>query len=123
MEKKKEIPEGTFVIPKELFLKCIKEAVTSLKQEVADARKKYGKSYNKNNDYEECLRHFNMKDADKVLEEYELIFNKKSSQPSVVRRVIAQVGDIARRHAAAEYMAKEGLVIKEGKIMKREDLN
>jgi len=64
------------------------------------------------------MRNFPMKDAERVFEEYELIYKKQSNQPSTVRRVIREIGDIARRAAIEKVMKKEGIEFKDGKFVR-----
>lgn len=95
------------VIPREYFIDGIKEAKSQIWKMEAAAKLKYGQRYNWKNSFEECERRFGFSDNEKILNEYELICNKQSKQPAVIRRVIEQMGDSACRYALNRYQEEQ----------------
>jgi hypothetical protein len=74
------------------------------------ARVKYGNRYNEKNDYEEFGRRFGYNEPETIWKEYNLVFNKTSNQPAVIRNVLRLLGDMARYYAISrmrEEMNKE----------------
>jgi len=120
MKETNENENRTLKIPHEMMVECTKEALKNFRQEIKDAKRKFGARYNRNNIFEICMRNFPMDDEEKVFQEYELIFRKQSRQPSSVRQVIRQIGDIARREALIRYMKQENLEFKDGKFVKKQ---
>lgn len=105
MEQENKQPQTVgFVIPREYLLKGIAEAVKEKQKMLERAREKYKERYNWKNDFEECIRRFGFKDHEKLLKEYELIWQKMSNQPSIIRSVIRQIGDRARELAINKYI-------------------
>lgn len=94
-------------IPREYVLEGIKDVLETMYKMLDDAKKKYGDSYNRKNEYEECLRRFDLDDTEATLKEYELIMTKKSKQPSVIRGVIKQIGDNAFRYAIKKHLTEQ----------------
>ena len=85
-------------IPRERVLEGIKEAVKEMLKMMREAKAKYGIHYNTKNEYEVFCRRFNTNDAEKILQEFDLIRAKQSQQPSVIRSVIKQLGENAFRY-------------------------
>ena len=85
-------------IPRERVLEGIKEAVKEMLKMMREAKAKYGIHYNTKNEYEVFCRRFNTNDAEKILQEFDLIRAKQSQQPSVIRGVIKQLGENAFRY-------------------------
>ena len=110
-EQKPQNPEGELVqIPHEYLIEGVKKAVDETKAKMAEARAKYGSSYNKKNDYEEFGRRFGWNDPEVIWTEFDRVWNKQSNQPAVIRKVLRVIGDSARYHAIArlrEDMKKE----------------
>lgn len=107
MEKEKKQSDGSMHIPREYFLEGMKDSVKKVRKMMADARERYGSRYNPKNDYEEFSRRFGMTDTEKILSEYELLLNKKSNEPAVIRRVLQQMGDNACMVAVCRYKQEE----------------
>ena len=99
--------DKTVSIPREHVLEGIKDVVASMHKMLGEAREKYGYRYNKKNEYEECLRRFDLDDTEATLKEYDLIMAKQSKQPSVVRGVIKQIGENAFRYAINKYLSEQ----------------
>lgn len=100
-------------VSRERVLEGIKEAVKQMLKMMRDAKAKYGIHYNTKNEYEVFCRRFDTNDAEKILQEFDLIRAKQSQQPSVIRGVIKQLGENAFRYC---YMMWR----KEQKEMKKE---
>ena len=99
-ETKQQAPEAQMVkIPHEYLIEGVKQAVEELKKKIAQARKKYGNRYNWKNVYEEFGRRFGYNDPERIWEEFHLISNKQSKQPSTIREVIKLIGEMARYSA------------------------
>lgn len=102
MAKKKQeakAPDKQMVeIPRERVLEGIKEAVKEMLKMMREAKAKYGIHYNTKNEYEVFCRRFDTNDAEKILQEFDLIRAKQSQQPSVIRGVIKQLGENAFRY-------------------------
>lgn len=96
--------EGTVPIPREYVLEGVKSTLASMHKMLDDAKRKYGDRYNRKNEYEQCLRRFNLDNPEDTLKEYDLIMSKQSKQPSSVRWVIRQIGDNAFRYAINKYL-------------------
>ena len=96
--------EGSVSIPREYVLEGVKDVLASMHKMLADAKEKYGYRYNRKNEYEECLRRFNLDNPEDTLKEYDLIMAKQSKEPSSVRGVIRQIGDNAFRYAIKKYL-------------------
>lgn len=99
--------DKTVSIPREHVLEGIKDVVASMYKMLDEAQGKYGDRYNKKNEYEECLRRFDLDDTEATLKEYDLIMAKQSKQPSVVRGVIKQIGENAFRYAIIKYLNEQ----------------
>ena len=99
--------DKTVSIKREFVLEGIKDAVASMHKMLGEARGKYGDRYNRKNEYEECLRRFDLDDTEATLKEYDLIMAKQSKQPSVVRGVIKQIGENAFRYAIKKYLSDQ----------------
>ena len=106
-------------IPRELVLAGVGESVKAMNEMLEGARTKYGPTYNNNNEYEVATRHFNFKDSEAVLREYDLIREKRSAQPASVRRVIQQIGDNALRYGYVQVMKQQEAEKKEEEIGKK----
>lgn len=100
--------DKTVSIPREYVLEGIKDVVASMHKMLGEAREKYGDRYNKKNEYEECIRRFDLDDTEATLKEYDLIMAKQSKQPSVVRGVIKQIGENAFHYAIIKYLRETG---------------
>lgn len=99
--------DKTVSIPREHVLEGIKDVVASMHKMLGEAREKYGDRYNKKNEYEECLRRFDLDDTEATLKEYDLIMAKQSKQPSIVRGIIKQIGENAFRYAINKYLREQ----------------
>lgn len=99
--------DNTVPIPREYVLEGIKDVLETMYKMLDDAKKKYGDSYNRKNEYEECRRKFDLDDTEATLKEYELIMTKQSKQPSVIRGVIKQIGDNAFRYAIKKHLSEQ----------------
>ena len=103
-----KLPEGKLVkIPQEYLIEGVRQAVADIKLKMLEARRKYGSQYNRKNPYEEFGRRFGFNDPEKIWSEFELVFEKKSRQPSEIRKVIELIGDQARLHAAQKLFAEQ----------------
>ena len=85
-------------VPRERVLEGIKEAVKQMLKMMRDAKAKYGIHYNTKNEYEVFCRRFGTNDAEKILQEFDLIRAKQSNQPAVIRKVIKELGENAFRY-------------------------
>ena len=85
-------------VPRERVLEGIKEAVKQMLKMMRDARVKYGIHYNTKNEYEVFCRRFGTNDAEKILQEFDLIRAKQSNQPAVIRKVIKELGENTFRY-------------------------
>lgn len=85
-------------VSRERVLEGIKEAVKQMLKMMRDAKAKHGIHYNTKNDYEVFCRRFGTNDAEKILQEFDLIRAKQSQQPAVIRNVIKQLGENAFRY-------------------------
>lgn len=93
-------PEGEMVeIPHEYLIEGIKRASSEIQEKMNKARIKYGSRYNSKNDYEEFGRRFGYNDPEKIWSEYDLVWNKQSTQPAVIRKIAKLLGDMARYYA------------------------
>ena len=99
--------EAAVVLPQEYLIEGVKQSVEQIRMEMAAARKKYGDRYNTKNIYEEFGRRFGFNDPEKIWKEFELVFEKRSNQPSQIRKVIERIGDQARFIASHRYMAEQ----------------
>ena len=95
------------LLPHEYLIEGVRKSVSELQRQMAEERKKYGGSYNWKNIYEEFGRRFGFNDPEKIWSEFELVFEKKSRQPSEIRKVIELIGDQARLHAAQKLFAEQ----------------
>ena len=80
-------------IPNVTFDELVVEVEKSLKdmhKELRRQRKKYGAEYNYKNNYEQLNRRFG-EDPRKLIDEYNLILDKKSKQPFAVREPIKAI--------------------------------
>lgn len=101
-ENKPQNPEGEMVkIPYEYLIEGVKQAVDETKANMAEARAKYGSSYNKKNDYEEFGRRFGWNDPEAIWQEFDRVWNGQSKEPAVIRNVIQVLGNQARYYAIA----------------------
>lgn len=101
-ENKPQNPEGVLVqIPHEYLIDGVKQAVQEIKQKMAAASAKYGNQYNQKNDYEEFGRMFGYNDPEAIWTEFDRVWNKQSTQPAVIRKVLRVIGDSARCYAIA----------------------
>ena len=101
MSEEKKIPEGMMEIPHDYLIEGIKNVVANIKKLMDDKRREYGRGYNRKNDYEEFGRRFGYDDPERIWREYDLIWNKQSTQPAIIRSVIRIIGDNARHQAIA----------------------
>lgn len=101
MSEEKKIPEGMMEIPHDYLIEGIKNVVANIKKLMDDKRREYGRGYNRKNDYEEFGRRFGYNDPERIWREYDLIWNKQSTQPAIIRGVIRIIGDNARHQAIA----------------------
>lgn len=99
--------DGSILIPREYVLEGVKDVLASMHKMLDDAKRKYGHRYNWKNEYEECLRRFNLDNPEDTLKEYDLIMAKQSKQPSTVRGVIRQIGENAFRYAIKKYLNEQ----------------
>ena len=100
--KPQQAPQGEMVkIPHEYLIDGVKQAVDEAKAKMAEARAKYGSSYNKKNDYEEFGRRFGWNDPEAIWQEFDRVWNRQSTQPAVIRKVLRVIGDSARYYAVA----------------------
>ena len=80
-------------IPNVTFDELVVEVEKSLKdmhKELCRQRNKYGAQYNYKNNYEQLNRRFG-EDPLKLIDEYNLILDKKSNQPAAVREPIEAI--------------------------------
>ena len=80
-------------IPNVTFDELVVEVEKSLKdmhKELRRQRNKYGEQYNYKNNYEQLNRRFG-EDPRKLIDEYNLILDKKSNQPAAVREPIKAI--------------------------------
>ena len=80
-------------IPNVTFDELVVEVEKSLKdmhKELRRQRNKYGAQYNYKNNYEQLNRRFG-EDPRKLIDEYNLILDKKSKQPAAVREPIEAI--------------------------------
>ena len=95
-------------IPNVTFDELVVEVEKSLKdmhKELRRQRNKYGSEYNFKNNYEQLNRRFG-EDPHKLIDEYNLILDKKSNQPVAVREPIkAIVATAINRLIAAKMKA------------------
>lgn len=95
-------------IPNVTFDELVVEVEKSLKdmhKELRRQRNKYGAEYNYKNNYEQLNRRFG-EDPRKLIDEYNLILDKKSNQPVAVREPIkAIVATAINRLIAAKMKA------------------
>lgn len=95
-----KLPEGKLVkIPQEYLIEGVRQAVADIKLKMLEARRKYGSQYNRKNPYEEFGRRFGYDNPVKIWEEYDLIWTRQSTQPSIIRKVAKLLGDQARIYA------------------------
>ena len=99
--------EDVMELPMEYVLEGMKGALDAMHRMLRKAKTEYGSRYNWKNDYEELLRRYKCEDADTILKEYDLMREKKSKQPAIIRRVIQQLGDNAIRHAYRRQLAEQ----------------
>lgn len=99
--------EGSVSIPREYVLEGVKYVLASMHKMLDDARRKYGDRYNRKNEYEECLRRFDLDNPENTLKEYDLIMAKQSKQPSSVRGVIRQIGENSFRYAIKKHLSEQ----------------
>lgn len=103
-----QMPEGVIILPKEYVLEGMENAMKEMHRMMSEARVKYGNRYNEKNEYEEFCRRFpGADDAERVLAEFEMVFDKKSSQPAGIRGTIKQLGDNARRYAYVKWLQEQ----------------
>ena len=111
MAKKKQeakAPDKQMVeISRERVLEGIKEAVKEMLKMMREAKAKYGIHYNTKNEYEVFCRRFDTNDAEKILQEFDLIRAKQSQQPSVIRSVIKQLGENAFRYCYMKWREEQ----------------
>ena len=101
-ENKPQNPQGEMVkIPHEYLIEGVRKAVDETMTKMAEARAKYGSSYNKKNDYEEFGRRFGWDDPEAIWAEFDRVWNRQSTQPAVIRKVLRVIGDSARYYAIA----------------------
>ena len=94
-------------IPREYVLDGIEQSVKEMHRMMTEAKKKYGARYNTKNEYEVCLRRYNLDDYEATLKEYDLIMAKQSKQPASIRNVIKQHGDNAMRYGIRKYLLEQ----------------
>ena len=100
-------------VSRERVLEGIKEAVKQMLKMMRDARAKHGIHYNTKNDYEVFCRRFGTNDAEKILQEFDLIRAKQSNQPAVIRGVIKQLGENAFRYCYMMWLKEQQEMTKE----------
>ena len=97
-------------IPNVTFYELVVEVEKSLEdmhKELRRQRNKYGAQYNQKNNYEQLNRRFG-EDPLKLIDEYNLILDKKSKQPAAVREPIeAIVATAINRLIAAKMQEAE----------------
>ena len=106
-QENKQQQEGTVSIPREYVLEGIEQSVKEMHRMMDEARKKYGARYNEKNEYEVCLRRYNLDDYEATLKEYDLIMAKQSKLPASIRNVIKQHGDNAMRYGIRKYLQEQ----------------
>ena len=102
-------------VSRERVLEGIKEAVKQMLKMMRDAKAKHGIHYNTKNDYEVFCRRFGTNDAEKILQEFDLIRAKQSQQPSVIRNVIKQLRENAFRYCYMMWAKEQQEMKKEQK--------
>jgi hypothetical protein len=101
-QKPQQAPQGEMVkIPHEYLIEGVKQAVQEIEQKMAAARLKYLNRYNEKNDNEEFGRRFGYSDHEKIWTEFDRVWNRQSTQPAVIRKVLRVIGDSARYYAIA----------------------
>lgn len=105
MEQNQEEKQEYIVLPREYMIEGIVNATKEMHRMLQETRAEVGKLYNEMNEYEQCMRRFDVDDPEKVLAEYEKIFEKRSTLPSVIRGVLQQLGDNARNFATQKFLA------------------
>lgn len=105
--KQQQQTDGSVSIPREYVLEGIGQSVKEMHRMLTEAKKKYGASYNRKNEYEVCLRRYNLDDYEATLKEYDLIMAKQSKQPANIRNVIKQHGDNAMRYGIRKYLLEQ----------------
>lgn len=102
-------------VPRERVLEGIKEAVKQMLKMMREAKVKYGIHYNTKNEYEVFCRRFGANDAEKILQEFDLIRAKQSNQPAVIRKVIKELGENAFRYCYMMWAKEQQEMKKEQK--------
>ena len=105
--KQQQQTEGSVSIPREYVLEGIEQSVKEMHRMLTEAKKKYGDRYNRKNEYEVCLRRYNLDDYEATLKEYDLIMAKQSKRPANIRNVIKQHGDNAMRYGIRKYLLEQ----------------
>ena len=67
--KQQQQTEGSVSIPREYVLEGIGQSVKEMHRMLTEAKKKYGASYNTKNEYEVCLRRYNLDDYEATLKD------------------------------------------------------
>ncbi len=106
-EQQQQPQEGAMVeIPHDYLIDGVKQSVGDIMRLMKEMRVKHGPRYNEKNDFEEFGRRFGYDDAERIWAEFDLVWNKRSKEPSSVRKVVRLIGDSARYYAV-ERMRRE----------------
>ncbi len=106
-QEQKQQQQQAVELPHEYLIEGVKKAVDEIKASMEDARKKYGPRYNKKNRFEEFKRRFGLDDPERIWKEFDLVGNKSSREPAVVRDVLKDIGAYARNHAASRFFQEQ----------------
>ena len=109
------IPNVTF---DELVVE-VKKSLEDMHNELRRQRNKYGARYNHKNKYEQLNRRFG-EDSLKLIDEYNLILDKKSKQPAAVREPIEAIDATAINRLIAAKMQEAEEADKSKKSVKWE---
>ena len=71
MEQNQEEKQEYIVLPREYMIEGIVNATKEMHRMLQETRAENGKLYNEKNEYEQCMRRFDVDDPEKVLAEYE----------------------------------------------------
>lgn len=102
--------EETVMVPDEYMIEGIGDTVKAMKRMLEDSKRKYGRTYNRNNDYEKFLRTIDTTDHKALLQEYILVRDKKSNLSQRLRAVVKELGENAERHAYLRYLRENGVL-------------
>lgn len=106
-EQKQQQQQQAVELPHEYLIEGVKKAVEEIKASMEDARKKYGERYNRKNRFEEFKRRFGLDDPERIWKEFDLVWNKSSRAPAIIRDVLKDIGAYARNHAASRFFQEQ----------------